>query len=83
MATVRNVHSAGSREYSQSGDDGERDAELGADRKEQLQVDVELDEELGQQRQLRLGAHVDRDEDRLQRASAVVVINPVNQGLTA
>jgi hypothetical protein len=66
MTTVRNVHSAGSREYSQGGNDGERDAELGADRKEQLEVDVELDEELGQQRQLSLGAHVDRDQNRLQ-----------------
>jgi hypothetical protein len=55
----------GTVEHSQRRDDGERDAELGADRKQRLQVHVQLSEQLDEQRQLRLGAHVDRDEDGL------------------
>jgi hypothetical protein len=51
--------------HSQRRDDGERDAELSADRKQRLQVHVQLSEQLDEQRQLRLGAHVDRDEDGL------------------
>jgi hypothetical protein len=52
-------------DYSQRSDDGERDAELRANRKQRLQVHVQLDEQRGEERQLGLSADVDREEDSL------------------